>query len=189
MAAVRQIEEFFQKRLRIFDNPVIYTVTVMFIGLYASVIAPRLGPGIKGIFDSTLFKILFFFLVIVLSHHEPRLALILAMAFVFSIQNLTKWNVMDRWNIFSGPKTLPAPKNSHTEASPPMVDLTQTAEIPAHPAEYDEIEADDGTAYVLTGETEASFPLHPDLVHSSAQALGDPIPGYDESSHLNPSPF
>lgn len=183
---LQQIQAKIQKGLTVFENPIVYTFTVMFIGMYASIIAPRPGPVLAKLFDSTIFKLLFFFVVILVAHQEPRIALLFSLAFVFTMQGLTKLyavNAFKRTQLSTKPSVIPAPSADT---------ISRDAErAPGSEPEvaYDEVTADDGTIYATTGETEVGLPLHPDFVHSSPQALGDPIPGFDETDGLNTSPF
>lgn len=183
---LQQIQAKIQKGLTVFENPIVYTFTVMFIGMYASIIAPRPGPVLAKLFDSTIFKLIFFFIVILVAHQEPRIALLFSLAFVFTMQGLTKLyavGAVRQTQVMSKPAVIPAPSadtiTKDAEATPGSVPEVA----------YDEITAEDGTVYATTGETEVGLPLHPDFVHSGAQNMGDPIPGFDETDGLNASPF
>ena len=178
---LKEIQNKIERGLQIFDNPLVFTLTVMFIGMYASVIAPRMPGKIRKLFNNTVFKLVFFFIVILLAHKDPRLALILSLAFVFTVQGLGRFNINDRLKatVSSGPAIIPSP--SHADPPP---SLPASVEKPSMTIQYDDEVADDGTRYIATGETEIGLPLHPDLIHASTQGLGDPIPGFDESEHL-----
>ena len=175
---LKEIQTKIQQALTVFDNPVIYTLTVMFIGMYASIIAPQGSPALKKVFANIYFKLFFFFIVILLATQEPRLALILSLAFVFTMQGISEWTTKTKIKAVT---SLPVPS-----------DITVGAEgdssTHAEP-QFDEITTDDGTIYSVTNETEVGMPLHPDFQHASAQGLGDPIAGYDETEKLNVSPF
>ncbi len=178
---LKEIQNKIEKSLQIFDNPVIFAVTVMFIGMYASVIAPRMPGKILKLFHNTVFKLVFFFIVILVAHKDPRIALILSLAFVFTIQGLGKFHINDRLKstVSPGPAIIPSPSHADPPPSQPA-----SVEKPSMTIQFDDEIADDGTRYIATGETEIGLPLHPDLIHAGAQGLGDPIPGFDESENL-----
>lgn len=180
---LKEIQQNIEKGLRVFDNPLVFTLTVMFIGIYSSVIAPKLPSKIMRLFNNTVFKLFFFFVVVLVAHKDPRLALIISLAFVFTIQGLGKYNIKDDIKAVTGwaPTIIPSPSHSDPPASQPM---KVESGAPTMTVEFDEEVADDGTRYVATGETEIGLPLHPDFIHSGAQAMGDPIAGWDESENL-----
>ena len=53
--------------------------------LYASQIAPQLPTQVKTLFQNTYFKLLAFFLILYLSKYRPTIALLVAVAFVLSV--------------------------------------------------------------------------------------------------------
>ena len=119
---LKQVQAAVEKGLLVFDNPVVRTVFVTFVALYAFVLAPRVTSGVKEVFDSTWFKVVFFFVVILLAHKDPRLALIVALAFVFTMQGLAKYNVQEKIQQLvgsSGPAVIPAPHVASPPAAPP----------------------------------------------------------------------
>ncbi len=177
-----QLQNKIQKALTIFDNPIVYTLTVMFIGMYASVIAPQGSSTLKKIFANVYFKLFFFFVIIIIAHQEPRIALILSLAFVFTMQGITEWTTKNQLKSSVFPVMKPA------VASDIHVKSDNDSAPNAQP-QFDDITAEDGTIYSVTGETEVGMPLHPDFVHSGPQSLGDPIAGFEDPDSLNASPF
>lgn len=163
---LQEIQRGIEKALTVFDNPVVYVVFVMFAGLYATILAPRVTAGVKRYFDMPAFKVVFFTLVILLSSKDPRLALILGLVFVFTAQSLSKLNLETRLrHVFRVPaaqKDIGAPASS--EMAQPAIDANPTFEP--------------------TGETQIALPLHDDLIHAGPQSMGEPIQGYEDNEGL-----
>lgn len=60
-------------------------VAKLFLVLYAAIIAPRLSKKLMPIVDNTLFKILFFAVLLYLGNTDPVLAILVASVFVLTI--------------------------------------------------------------------------------------------------------
>jgi hypothetical protein len=175
MTLTKDIQRGVEDLLRVFDNPIVYTLFVTFVAVYSYAIVPQASiGGLKVLFDNVLFKIAFFFVVILFAYKDPRIALILSIVFVLTMQYLQFADVPAS----RGPKVIPAgTKSSLGPAAPIELDLDK---------DFPTTVSEDGTAYEITKETEAGLPLHPDLIHSGPQAMGEPIQGWDDVSDAAP---
>lgn len=74
-----------------FSNPYVSTALTVFALVFASLAAPNLPPAIASLFDSTIFKIFYLFLILVLLQYNVVVALIAALAFVLALQSLQRY--------------------------------------------------------------------------------------------------
>lgn len=74
--------------LQFLENKYINGILTLFIVLYASMIGPDLPNVVKKIFSNTIFKMFILFLVIIMGSTEPKLAIIIAIAFVLTMDFL-----------------------------------------------------------------------------------------------------
>jgi hypothetical protein len=81
------------------ENKYINGILTLFIVLYASMIGPELPNVVKNLFSNTFFKMFILFLVIIMGSTEPKLAIIIAIAFVLTMDFLY---VNDAKEAFSG---------------------------------------------------------------------------------------
>ena len=175
MTLTKEIQKGVEGLLRVFDNPIVYTLFVTFVAVYSYAIVPKASVGgLKVLFDNVLFKIAFFFVVILFAYKDPRIALILSVIFVLTMQYLQFSHVP----VSRGPKVIPAgTKSSMGPAAPIELDLDR---------DFPTTLSEDGTPYEVTQETEAGLPLHPDLIHSGPQAMGEPIQGWEDITDAAP---
>lgn len=80
---------------RTLSNEYILTTIKVFLGLYAAFAAPKLPPSILGLFDNILFRIVVAFSIIMIATREPGIALMLAIAFIITLQTANKLRLMD----------------------------------------------------------------------------------------------
>lgn len=71
------------------ENPYLMAFVKVSLVLYAATVAPKLPVGVKQMFDNTFVKIAFIFMMLYLSQMDFQLALILAVAYVVSINLLS----------------------------------------------------------------------------------------------------
>lgn len=197
---LKEIQQTIEKNLFFLDNPYIHTFIVISIGLYASVLAPRVTSGVKDIFNSPIFKIFFFFVVLLLAHKDPRVALIVALAFVFTMQSLQHFNILDKLKGVYGsvmPSTLYA---TDVQPQAPSVHLQTVQAIeqvdrqPDFDQAFDQQFPDqvqfaeddtDLTQYrVSDSENQVGRPAYDDAPHAFTQGLGEPLPGFESDDSL-----
>ena len=166
---LKELQATIEEGLSFFDHPIIHTMFITFVALYASVLAPRLPGSVAKLTSSTIFKIFFFFVVVFLAQKDPRVALITALAYIFTVQAMSKFNILDKVNSLSSP----SPSGSYK--TPTMAVYSDPAiEVSiVDPPNVNE------KPYEITNETEVGIPLHEDGIHAGTQCLGQPISGYD----------
>jgi hypothetical protein len=69
----------------VFDNKYISTTITIALGLYAALLGPDLPPFIKDLFNNTIFRIFILFLVVVRGNQDPKMAIMIAVAFVLTL--------------------------------------------------------------------------------------------------------
>ena len=77
------------------DNIYINTGLKVFIGLYAAFAAPRLPPSLVNLMDNIIVRISFAFIIVFISLREPSMALIIAIAFVVTLQTANKYRLIN----------------------------------------------------------------------------------------------
>ena len=75
------------------NNPYVYGSVIVLLLAYSGVIAPQLPDSIAVLFESTIFKILFLFMMLVIFKQNPTISLLMAIAFVLSLQTLSKYRL------------------------------------------------------------------------------------------------
>lgn len=75
----------------ILSNPYVSTALTVFALVFASLAAPNLSPQFAQLFDSTIFKIFYLFLILILLQYNVVVALIAALAFVLALQSLSRY--------------------------------------------------------------------------------------------------
>ena len=78
--------------------------------LYAAMVAPNLNRDVSSIFDNVIVRLIVACVIVFLSFHDTTLAILLAIAFVVSIQTLNKHKVN---TITSLPESFISPDNNH----------------------------------------------------------------------------
>jgi len=79
--------------IRKMDNEYVSGAVSLFLILYAGMAAPKLPERIARLFESTLFKILIFFLIAYIGQKKPTVAIIVAVAMVVSLQTLHRHEI------------------------------------------------------------------------------------------------
>ena len=69
----------------VFDNKYVSTAITVALGLYAALLGPNLPPFVKDLFKNTLFRILVLFLVVIRGNKDPKMAIMIAVAFVLTL--------------------------------------------------------------------------------------------------------
>ncbi len=78
-----------------FDNVYITTALKVFLGLYAAFAAPQLPPTLANLMDNVLVRIGFAFTIVLLATRDPSLALMVAIAFVVTLQTANKFRLVN----------------------------------------------------------------------------------------------
>jgi hypothetical protein len=74
-----------QKLREVFDNEYFSTTVTLALGLYASLLGPELPDAVKKLFTNTIFRILILFLVVVRGNKDPKMAIMVAVVFVLTL--------------------------------------------------------------------------------------------------------
>lgn len=69
----------------VFDNKYVSTVITIALGLYAALLGPELPDMVKDLFNNTIFRIIVLFLVVVRGNRDPKMAIMIAVAFVLTL--------------------------------------------------------------------------------------------------------
>ena len=86
---LKNVESMSRNALSILDNPYVSTFVKVFLVVYAGVWAPRLPPTLAGLFKNNMFRMLIFFLVVFVATKDARVALLIAVGFLMSMQALS----------------------------------------------------------------------------------------------------
>ena len=90
---LKNVESMSRNALSILDNPYVSTFVKVFLVVYAGVWAPRLPPTLAGLFQNNMFRMLIFFLVVFVTTKDARVALLIAVGFLMSMQALSLVNL------------------------------------------------------------------------------------------------
>jgi len=90
---LKNVESMSRNALSILDNPYVSTFVKVFLVVYAGVWAPRLPPTLAGLFQNNMFRMLIFFLVVFVATKDARVALLIAVGFLMSMQALSLVNL------------------------------------------------------------------------------------------------
>ena len=114
------------------DNVYISTALKVFIGLYAAFAAPKLPPSLVNLMDNVLVRIGFAFIIVFMAVRDPSIAIMVAVAFIITLQTANKYRLINTSLSVSQPgesSWLPSAKNTVSEE--PV--QHQEQEIPKHP--------------------------------------------------------
>ena len=84
--------------MEVINNKYVSTAITIGLGLYVALLGPELPTFVKDLFKNTLFRILILFLVIVRGNKDPKMAIMIAIAFVLTLDYI---NVRDSKEAFS----------------------------------------------------------------------------------------
>ena len=76
------------------DNVYISTTIKVLIGLYAAFAAPKLPPTLVSLMDNVLVRIGFAFVIVLTATRDPSIALMIAIAFIITLQTANKFRLM-----------------------------------------------------------------------------------------------
>ena len=78
-----------------FENVYISTAIKVFLGLYAAFAAPQLPPSLVNLFDNILVRVGVAFVIVLLATRDPSMALMVAVAFVMTLQTANKLRLIN----------------------------------------------------------------------------------------------
>lgn len=99
---------------KVLSNDYVSTALKVFLALYAVYAGSAMPSGIAKLFNNTLVRVLFAFLIVFLAIKDPGLSLMIAIAFVVSLQAASYYNLIDTSMASSVPGStswLPSAKN------------------------------------------------------------------------------
>lgn len=79
---------------RSLDNVYISTTIKVLIGLYAAFAAPKLPPSLVDLMDNIIVRVAFAFVIVLTATRDPSIALMIAIAFIVTLQTANKFRLM-----------------------------------------------------------------------------------------------
>lgn len=127
------------------DNVYISTTIKVLIGLYAAFAAPKLPASLVSLMDNVLVRIAFAFVIVLTATRDPSIALMIAIAFIITLQTANKFRLMSTELSVSAPgqsSWLPSSKREQFEDEivgfeNSNVDFTESATEEDSPGEKD----------------------------------------------------
>jgi len=141
---LKNVESVSKNALSMLDNPYVSTFVKVFLVVYAGVWAPRLPPTLAGLFQNNMFRMLVFFLVVFVATKDARIALLIAVGFLMSMQALSLVNLPQ----LSAPKPEAAPEaepEAEAEAEAEESDVPALQEDDAPESDDSEVSGFGGT--------------------------------------------
>ncbi len=84
------------------NNKYISTAITIGLGLYAALLGPNLPKFVKDLFTNTLFRILVLFLVVVRGNKDPQMAIMIAIAFVLTLDYIYVKDAKETFQMLEG---------------------------------------------------------------------------------------
>ena len=91
---------------KLLSNEYVLTSLKVFLALYAAMAAPRLPSEVLNLFSNPLVKIAWAAVIVILATKKPDLALIVAVAFVVTLETLNKQNLYKTLHSSNAPKQI-----------------------------------------------------------------------------------
>jgi hypothetical protein len=114
-----EISEDINKSLKYgLSNPYVSTTIKVLLAMYAAFAAPNLPKGISKLFDNTIVRIIVTMLIVYVATKDSSMAILLALAFILTLQTASKHKVIDTSNSVSPEgqlSWLPSVKNPISE--------------------------------------------------------------------------
>jgi hypothetical protein len=95
----------------VFDNKYFSTAITVALGLYAALLGPELPQYVKDLFNNTIFRIFVLFIVVVKGNQNPKMAIMIAVAFVLTLDYIYAKSAKETF------KAIETMKNSQTDES------------------------------------------------------------------------
>jgi hypothetical protein len=77
------------------DNIWISTAIKVFLGLYAAFAVPQLSPTLLNLFDNVLVRVIVAFVIVFIALKDPTIAIMIAIAFVITLQTANKLRLIN----------------------------------------------------------------------------------------------
>jgi len=77
------------------DNVYINTAIKVFLALYAALAAPQLPPVVAGLLDNLVVRVFFAFVIVFVALRDAGIALMLAVAYIVTLQTVNKMNLVN----------------------------------------------------------------------------------------------
>ena len=84
------------------ENKYVSTGITIGLGLYAALLGPNLPKFVKDLFNNTLFRILVLFLVVVRGNKDPQMAIMIAVAFVLTLDYIYVRDAKETFKMIEG---------------------------------------------------------------------------------------
>lgn len=124
MPLIAPIEKVLNRGL---DNIYINTALKVFIGLYAAFAAPKLPPSLVNLMDNVFVRIGFAFIIVFMAVRDPSIAIMIAVAFIITLQTANKYRLINTSLSVSAPNEsswLPSANEDVNEAPPSQEEET-----------------------------------------------------------------
>jgi hypothetical protein len=97
MESVNHVSDYVNKTLKFVNsNKIMNSVVAIFLILYAVLAAPKLPKSVAKVFDYTLVKLGYMFLIAYLATKNPSVAIISAATLLITIQTLSSYDTADK---------------------------------------------------------------------------------------------
>ena len=126
---------------RSLDNVYISTTIKVLIGLYAAFAAPKLPPSLVDLMDNIIVRVAFAFVIVLTATRDPSIALMIAIAFIVTLQTANKFRLMSTELSVSAPGQTSWLPSAKTEG---FFDQTVDFQNPDIPEEGHEDEPEEG---------------------------------------------
>ncbi len=83
--------------MEVLNNKYVSTTITIGLGLYAALLGPNLPKFVKDLFSNTLFRILILFLVVVRGNKDPQMAIMIAIAFVLTLDYIHVKDIKEKF--------------------------------------------------------------------------------------------
>lgn len=104
---------------RALDNKNINITIKILLGLYAALAAPKLPPTLANLVDNTFIRIAFAFVIVYMATRDPSIAILVAIAFIVTLQTANKMRLYNTNLSVSQPgqtSWLPSAKNIYVQS-------------------------------------------------------------------------
>jgi len=106
------------------NNKYVSTAITIMLGLYAALLGPELPQTVRNLFENTIFKMVILFLVVVRGNKDPQMALMIAVAYVLTLEYLQKQDVLSGFASISVLEEDDAPES---DVEPPFTENFEDA--------------------------------------------------------------
>ncbi len=83
------------------DNKYVSTAITLLLALYATLLRPTLPKFMVDLFKNTIFRILVLFLVVVRGNQDPKMAIMIAVAFILTLDYIYAQDAKENFEAFT----------------------------------------------------------------------------------------